>query len=143
MLAAALALVPAIPPEPIEPPPETWILSGPTGTVYGTPPVPIDVSLLYFMHAKQRFTRFATLSVKGVPAGATITVTCKGGCPRKTQTVTSAKSGTIKLSAWLRKRLTTGATLTIAIARPGMKTMTKTLTMRPERRPRIVTKSGS
>jgi hypothetical protein len=33
---AALALAPAIPPEPIGPPPETWILSGPTGTVYGT-----------------------------------------------------------------------------------------------------------
>ena len=37
----------------------------------------------------------------------------------------------------------TGATLTIAVSRPGMKTMTKTLTMRPERRPRVVTKSGS
>jgi hypothetical protein len=30
-------------------------------------------------------------------------------------------------------------TWTIAVSRPGM----KTLTMRPERRPRIVTKSGS
>jgi hypothetical protein len=62
---------------------------------------------------------------------------------RKSQTVTSAKGGTVKLSTWLRKRLKTGATLTIAVSRPGMKTMTKTLTMRPERRPRIVTKSGS
>src|SRR4051812_47998306 len=33
---AALALAPALPPEPTEPPPETWILSGPEGTVYGT-----------------------------------------------------------------------------------------------------------
>jgi hypothetical protein len=257
--AAALALAPAIPPEPTEPPPETWILSGPTGTVYGTtgtfeftssdemtyrcsldgsatfacaspyttpvlalgshrftvagrgvggwdispdvstwtiatapaptpvptatpaptttppdpapvatatptpdpvaqiadtkgatvlaataPLAPIDVSLLYFMNAKKRFTRFATLSVKGVPAGATITVTCMGGgCPRKTQTLTSAKGGTVKLSTWLRKRLKTGATLNITVTRPGMQGMTKTLTMRPERRPRIVTNSGS
>jgi hypothetical protein len=255
VVAAALAFAPAIPPEPIEPPPETWILSGPAGTVstttasfeftssddmtyrcsldgsatfacvspYTTPvlalgrhtftvagrgvggwdlspdvrawtiaappaptpaptaspappaatptpdppagtpapdPVavvadskpapaailaapltPIDISLVYFMNAKKRYTRFATLSVKGVPAGATITVTCNGGCPRKTQTLTSAEGGTVKLASWLRKQLKTGARLTIAVNRPGMAGMTKTLTMRAEQRPRIVTRT--
>ena len=87
--------------------------------------------------------RFATLSVKGVPAGATITVTCTGGCPRKAQTLTSAKGGTVKLAGWLGKRLKTGATLKIAVNRPGMAGMTKTLTMRSERRPRIVTRTLS
>ena len=92
------------------------------------------------MNAKKRYTRFATLSVKGVPAGATITVTCTGGCPRKAQTLTSAKGGTVKLDGWLRKRLKTGATLTISVTKPGMAGMTKAVTMRAERRPRIVTK---
>ena len=84
-VAAALALAPAIPPEPIEPPPETWIMSGPTGTVYGT-------------------------------------------------------TGTFEFTS--SDDMTYRCTLD-GSSRPGMKTMTKTLTMRPERRPRIVTKSGS
>ena len=93
------------------------------------------------MNAKRRYTRFATLSVKKVPAGATVTVTCKGGCPRKSQTLTSAKGGTVTLKAWLRKRLTTGTTLTITVTKPGMAGMAKALTMRAERRPRIATKA--
>jgi hypothetical protein len=258
VVAALLALAPALPPEPVEPPPETWIDSGPEGTVYDTtarflfsstdgfqyrcaldgaatfactedyttpvlapgshtltvasrgaggwdlsperrtwtiasPPAPtpvptatptpapptadatpvptvtpmadpvgqiadtkpaqmlaaagplepVDISILYYMNAKKRFTRFATLSVKGVPAGATITVTCRGGCPLRTQTITSAKGGTVKLASWLRKRLRTGATLTIAVNRTGMAGMSKTLTMRAGRRPRIATKTLS
>jgi hypothetical protein len=257
VVAAALAFAPAIPPEPIEPPPETWIVSGPEGTVYATaasleftssddmtyrctldgsatfacvspyttpvlalghhtftvagrgvggwdlspdvrtwtiaqrpapaptatpapttpdptpaptvtgaeptpdpvavvadskpapaavlaaPRTPIDITLVYFMNAKQRYTRFQTLSVKGVPAGATITVTCTGGCPRKRQTLTSEKGGTVKLAGWLGQRLKTGARLQIAVDRPGMAGMSKTLTMRAERRPRIVTRTRS
>jgi hypothetical protein len=111
--------------------------------VLAAPLPPIDVSLVYFMNAKQRYTRFATLSVKNVPAGATITVACRGGCPRERQTITATKSGTVALKTWLRKRLKTGATLTITVNRAGMAGMTKTLTMRAERRPRIVTKTLS
>jgi hypothetical protein len=36
-----------------------------------------------------------------------------------------------------------GATLTISVTKPGMAGMTHTLTVRPERRPRIVTKTLS
>lgn len=104
-------------------------------------PLPsIDVSLLYFMNAKQRYTRFATLSLKKVPAGATITVTCKGGCPAGKQKIATADGGTVRLDKWLRKRLKTGATLTIAVTKPGMRGISKAVTMRAERRPRIVTK---
>jgi hypothetical protein len=117
--------------------------SRPGATVLAAPLTPIDISLLYFMNAKKRYTRVATLSVKGVPAGATITVTCKGGCPRRSQTLTSAKGGTVKLAGWLGKRLKTGATLKIAVDRAGMAGMSKTLTMRSERRPTIVTRTRS
>jgi hypothetical protein len=104
-------------------------------------PLPsIDVSLLYFMNAKQRYTRFATLSLKKVPAGATITVTCKGGCPAGKQKIATANGGTVRLDKWLRKRLKTGATLTIAVTKPGMRGISKAVTMRAERRPRIVTR---
>jgi hypothetical protein len=107
--------------------------------VHAAPLPAIDVSLLYFMNAKQRYTRFATLSLKKVPAGATISVTCKGGCPARKQTISAAKGGTVRLDKWLRKRLKTGATLTIAVTKPGMRGISKAVTMRPERRPRIVT----
>jgi hypothetical protein len=135
-------------PAPAEPTPVPTVTPEPTAVAViadtkpvATPLTPIDISLLYFMNAKQRYTRFATLSVKGVPAGATITVTCTGGCPRRSQTLTAGKGGTVRLSKWLGKRLKTGATLTIAVAKPGMRGMTKTLTMRAQRRPRIVTKA--
>ena len=74
----------------------------PSSVLAAGPLNPIDVSIVYFMNAKKRYTRFATLSVRKVPAGATVTVTCRGGCPRKSQTLTSAKGGTVKLGAWLR-----------------------------------------
>jgi hypothetical protein len=104
-------------------------------------PLPaIDVSLVYFMNAKQRYTRFATLSLKKVPAGATVTVTCKRGCPAAKQAFATPKGGTVRLDKWLRKRLKTGATLTIAVTKPGMRGVSKAVTMRAERRPRIVTR---
>ena len=62
-----------------------------------------------------------------------------GRLPAQGQTLTSAKGGTVKLAGWLRKRLKTGATLTITVTKPGMAGMAKALTMRAERRPRIVT----
>jgi hypothetical protein len=129
------------PAEPTPAPTAVIAETRPATVLAAKPLTPIDVSLVYFMNAKQRYTRFATLSVKKVPAGATVTVTCTGGCPRKSQTLTSAKGGTVTLKAWLRKRLRTGATLTIAVTRPSMAGMTKTLTMRAQRRPRIVTKT--
>jgi hypothetical protein len=117
-------------------------LAGPPApTVLAAPLPKIDVSLLYFMNAKRNYTRFATLAVKKVPAGATITVTCKGGCPRSKDKLTSAKGGTVRLDKWLRARLKTGATLTITVSKPGMRGISKAVTMRAERRPRIVTKT--
>jgi hypothetical protein len=113
-----------------------------SGPAPAAAPLPaIDVSLVYFMNAKRRSTRFATLSVKRVPAGATITVTCRGGCPKAKQTLRTAKGGTVKLDKWLRARLKTGATLTIAVTKPGMRGISKAVTMRAERRPRIVTRT--
>ena len=81
----------------------------PAPAVLAAPLEPIDISLLYFMNAKKRTRRFATLSVKGVPAGATITSRARAAAARRTETLTSAKGGTLRLAGWLGKRLRTGA----------------------------------
>jgi hypothetical protein len=115
--------------------------TAPAPTVLAAPLPRIDVSIVYFMNAKRGATRFATLSIKNVPAGATVKVTCRGGCPRSSQTLESAKGGTVALASFRGKALKTGARLTVTVTKPGMTGMAKILTMRAERRPKIVTRS--
>ena len=55
------------------------------------------VTLSYDYSVKGRYTRLTRLQVKGVPAGATVKVTCKKGCSRKSYTVTKKKRGTVSL----------------------------------------------
>ena len=117
--------------------------AGPSPVVLAAPLPRIDVSIVYFMNAKRRATRFATLSIKKVPAGATVKVTCRGGCPRASQTLSSVKGGTVALASFRGTALKTGARLTVTVTRPGMIGMAKILTMRAERRPEIVTRSVS
>ena len=61
---------------------------------------PITITVPYFMSAGKKSTKFSSLSVKGVPAGGTVKVTCKGTCPKKSLTITSAKGGTVSLSVY-------------------------------------------
>jgi hypothetical protein len=111
----------------------------PTPTPSPAAPKPkIAFTLSYFMNARKRETRFSTLSVKGVPKGARLKITCRGGCPRKRQTLT--RSGTVALTAFRRKALKVGAKLTIAVTKPGMTGMAKVVTIRSGKRPRITTK---
>ncbi len=93
------------------------------------------------MNAKRRYTRFATLSVKKVPAGATVTVTCKGGCPRKSQTLTTAKGGTVTLEGLAAQAPEDRRHPDHHGHQARHGGMAKALTMRAERRPRIATKA--
>jgi hypothetical protein len=124
-------------------PPITLPTPVPTATPTPTPTPQaakpkIAVTLSYFMNARKRETRFSTLSVKGVPQGATVKVTCRGGCPRRSQTI--SKGGTVALTAYRRKAIKVGATLTIAVTKPGMTGIAKVVTIRSGKRPRITTK---
>jgi hypothetical protein len=101
----------------------------------------ISVTLSYFMRARQRSTTFSTLSVKGVPAGATVTVTCKGKCPKKRLKITSRRGGTVTLAAFRRKALKVGTTLTVSVTRSGMTGMAKILRVRASKRPSLSTKT--
>lgn len=115
----------------------------PAPTPTPTPAAPktkLDVSLSYFMRATKRSTRFTTLSLKNVPAGATITVKCAGGCPRKSATITG-KRGTVALTAFRNRTLRAGAKLTIEVTKPGTIGTAKVVTIRASKRPTIVTKT--
>jgi hypothetical protein len=133
-------LVPAAP----TPPPVTPAAPAPTPTPTPTaqpePKQKLEVALSYFMRANKRSTRFSTLSLKGVPSGATITIKCTGGCPRKQARITG-KRGTVALTAFRNRAIRAGAKLTIEVTKPGSIGTAKVVTIRAGKRPTIVTKT--
>ena len=101
-----------------------------------------------FRRSTAKSTTFTALTVKNVPKGATVSVTCKGkGCPakkvkgkRKAVTFTKRNaSRTLSLKPWAKASLRTGTALRIVVTKPGSIGMVKTLTVRARKAPRIVT----
>jgi len=94
-----------------------------TPPVQVTPPVvkPAALGLAKF-GKKGRFTVLKKLSVANVPAGATVTLTCKGkGCPKKGYKRTfKTVAKNLDLTRVLRKaKLRKGAKITLRLAAPG------------------------
>ena len=112
----------------------------PTPTPAAQPRTKLEFTISYFMRARKRDTRFSTLSLKGIPSGATIDVTCTGGCPRKRVTLKDRR-GTVALTAYRNRALRAGAKLTIKVTKPGTIGMSKVITIRPGKRPTIATKA--
>ena len=77
--------------------------------------------------------------VKGVPAGATVKVTCKKGCSRKSYKVKKKKRGTVSLKTVVRKRLRAGTTIRVVVSRPGNLAAIKTLRIRASNPPQVKT----
>ena len=90
----------------------------------------LPVTLAYDFAAKRNGTRFSALTLKRIPSGASVRVTCTKGCPRKTYKPTKLKS-TLQPQAlpeanWLKP----GAVLTVTVSKPGAMTMIKRFTIR-------------
>jgi hypothetical protein len=108
------------------------------------PPVPVvrpqvNISLSFLFRASRKSTTFRSLSVKGVPKGATVRVTCKGkGCPKKVFTKKNAR-GSVTLKPYVRKSLRKGIVLTVSVTKPGAVGMVKTITIRASKAPKITT----
>ena len=79
----------------------------------------ITITVPYFMSAKKKSTTFSALSVKGVPAGATVKVTCKGTCPKKSVTIDEHEGRHSGAQGVPQKALKVGTTLTIEVTKPG------------------------
>lgn len=86
-----------------------------------------------------RWTHLTRLQVKGVPAGATVKVTCKQGCSSKSYSVTKHKRGTVSLMRMAKKRLKAGTIIRVVVSRPGNLAAIKTLRIRTSKPPQVKT----
>jgi hypothetical protein len=102
-------------------------------------PARIVPILSFDYRATPRRTRFTRLSVKGVPAGATVKATCPKGCASKTFTKRNAK-GTVSLRRLVRRSLKVGTTITVVVSKPGMLTGVKILRVRARKAPSVATR---
>jgi hypothetical protein len=108
-------------------------------------PTSIPFTLSFFAKASSKSTKFSRLQVKGVPAGASVKVTCAGkGCPKGlTGKGFSAKpkaGATVSLASFIKKAIPLTAKITVTVSKTGSLTTTKTITLRKAKSPTIATK---
>jgi len=85
-------------------------------------------------------TRFSSLTLKQVPPGATVTVSCARGCVRASLVVRHAY-GTIPLKSLLRSSTRAGTKIRVVVSVSNMVSAVKTLTVRKNsRKPTIATR---
>jgi hypothetical protein len=112
-----------------------------------------------FSSSTNKVTKFTRLSLTGVPAGSTVTVSCvKGTCPaalvkKKTSTkngkkrttlvanpiVTRNASGTVKLTKLIAKPLKAGTRLRIDVTKPGAIGSVKIMEVAKRKAPKVTT----
>jgi hypothetical protein len=99
--------------------------------------VTLAPTVSYFGRYARRTARLTTLNVTGVPAGATVKVTCRKGCSAKTYTVTKKKAGTVSLKRFIKRPIKVGTKITVVTTKPGTIGSHKVLTIRARRRPSV------
>ncbi len=101
----------------------------PTAAPTSAPPVPtptpspalqrVNSNLTWSYDSSSKGTKFTTLTLSGVPKGATIEVRCSGkGCPRKTWVKKNAPAK-LSLTVFRNKTLRRGATLEVRTLATG------------------------
>jgi hypothetical protein len=79
----------------------------------------VNASVTYNYLAFPRYTILRPLALKRVPAGATITVRCKGKrCPARS--LRKHGRGTVKLAKFTKRKLRVRTRLTIQVTKPGL-----------------------
>ena len=101
------------------------VVPGP-GPAPGPPPIVtpaerITSTVGNFWVVNRRFGLLQRLVVNDLPAGATVTITCRGnGCPFRSRTFARNRSGrAVATKAFARKRLRIGAVVQVRITKPG------------------------
>ncbi len=89
-------------------------------------------------------TVFKGLTLRGVPAGATVTATCGKGCKRASLSFRNV-AGTVSLKPFFAKRakrgtLKAGTKIRVVVSAPNMIAAVKTLTVRPRKAPTVATR---
>ncbi len=108
------------------------------------PPPRIFVSVSFRFAASNSATKFTSLSVKNIPSGSTLTVSCKPKkkgtkCPAKKFTKKNAK-GTVKLKTFIGKKFTKETVITIQVTKPGTIGAVKLVTIRKRNGPSASTR---
>ena len=110
----------------------------PTPTPRPAPLVKLTSQLTWEHTAFKRYTILRALTMKGVPAGAEVTVTCSGtSCPKRRAVYRTRKAGRVVLSAFRGKKLRVGTKLEVQVTKPGALTQVKRVTIRANQRPRV------
>jgi len=129
------------PPPPPPPPPTptaTPVVPTPSPTPRPAPLVKLTSQLTWEHTAFKRYTILRALTMKGVPAGAEVTVTCSGtSCPKRRAVYRTRKAGRVVLSAFRGKKLRVGTKLEVQVTKPGALTQVKRVTIRANQRPRV------
>lgn len=126
---------PVVAPAPVPPP----VIVSPA-----YPPLRIVVDLKANAKASKTSAVFKSLTLRGVPAGTTITATCEKGCKRSSLTLTNVM-GTVSLKPFFAKRakqgtLKVGTKIRVVVSGPNMISAVKTLTVRARRAPSVATR---
>lgn len=91
--------------------------------------------------ATKRVTRLQMLSVKNLPKGSTVTITCTGkSCPRKLKGRTLGRrvnGTTLNISSLVRGPLKAGTVITVVVTSPDADPATKKLTVRKGKAPQV------
>jgi hypothetical protein len=104
----------------------------------------ILVSVSFKFAASDKATTMTSFSVKNIPSGSTLTVSCKpkkkgSKCPAKKLTKKNAK-GTVKLKTFIGKKFKKDTVITIQVTKSGMVGAVKLVTIRKRNGPSTATR---
>ena len=99
----------------------------------------VAVALLFRYASLSRATKLSNFVVRGVPAGATVTVSCVKGCTKKALKRFVKRAGRISLKALARRPLKVDTTITVVVSKPGHTSAVKVLEIRARKAPLVTT----
>ena len=102
-------------------------------------PPKVAVALLFRYASLSRATKLSNFVVRGVPAGATVTVSCVKGCSKKALKRFVKRAGRISLKALARRPLKVDTTITVVVSKPGHTSAVKVLEIRARKAPLVTT----
>ena len=97
------------------------------------------MALLFRYASLSRATKLSNFVVRGVPAGATVTVSCVKGCTKKALKRFVKRAGRISLKALARRPLKVDTTITVVVSKPGHTSAVKVLEIRARKAPLVTT----
>jgi hypothetical protein len=115
------------------------LMTGPAAVA--TAPKRINALLAFRFVATRKITRLKSLTVKNLPHGSMVTITCKGkSCPKQLkgrQFAQKIKGSSINITRLVKGPLKAGTVITVLVSSPDAEPTTKTLTVRKGKAPRV------